>query len=84
MTENQIRKLDGKRVRVKIHSFPHSVKIEEYTGEVQVISENVRTIRMTKVIDKTHYGFYIDGNDGKLVFIPYNMLKWIVSCEEVE
>lgn len=77
MTEKQMTKYVGKKVKIVKHIFPHSVKTEEIVGNVSEPVETVNhVLRDNKLIHKTHLDFYV----GKKL-ICWNQLKLIKSIE---
>lgn len=80
MTEAGMKKYVGKKVRIKMNIFPHSVKTEEIVGVVSdPVETTVNTLRGTTLIHKTHLDFYV----GKKL-IEWNKLKLIRSIEVIE
>lgn len=84
MTENQLKKLDGKYIRIEKHAFMHSVLITAYEGKVEVIRDDVFLIRdgITKCYE--HYGFYLIPKEGLAHMFKYSDLKLISSYEVLQ
>lgn len=84
MTEKQLLKLNGHRVFMEIHEFPHSAKLLHYTGEL-IASPGKHAITnsgLTKQYD--HTDFYLDDEKtDKLVLIEWNKVKLITSVEDL-
>lgn len=98
VTEKQIEKLDGKRVRVKIYEFKHSIHYKILTGVVRVEYDTVCTPRNNSMIKKEHVGFFLfspilefdsrlklDRAEGlkKAPYIDYSRIKCIESIEVI-
>ena len=98
VTEKQIEKLDGKRVRVKIYEFKHSIHYKILTGVIRIEYDMVCTTRGNSMIKKKHVGFYLfspileydtrlklDRAEGlkKAPYIDYSMIKCIESIEVI-
>ena len=85
MTENKISKLNGKRVRFKMHVFPYSVQINEYEGKLEITYDVLYTNRNGKMIQTSHVGFYLyNDKDGKLKYFDYRCIKLITELEVIE
>lgn len=98
VTEKQIEKLDGKRVRIKIYDEKHSIHYKIYTGVIRVEHDIVITPRSNESIRKEHVGFFLfspilefdthlklDRPEGiiKAPYIDYKMIKCIESVEVI-
>ena len=98
VTEKQIEKIDGKRVRIKIYEFKHSIHYKILTGVVRIEYDTVCTPRSNSMIQKKHVGFYLfspileydtklklDRPEGlqKAPYIDYSMIKCIESVEVI-
>ena len=84
MTERKIEKLNGKRVRFKMHTFPHSVEINEYEGILDISYDVLYTNRNGKSIQTSHVGFYLINDDEKIKYFDYRCIKLITQLEVLE
>lgn len=65
MTESQARRLEGKKVRLKVDEVAHSIYYLIYEGTVRIEDNPVVTNRGSYCITKWHANIYLD--NAKLV-----------------
>ena len=96
MTESQLRKLDGKRIRCKKLLFQHSIHYDSLQGCVEVVPDSVSLVRDGRTRTYDHIGFFLHPirgksvfilphpSRGKSIFIPYVDIKLIFDVETLD
>ena len=84
MTEKQLLKLNGHRVFIEMHTFPHSVDEVTYIGELIATPGKHSVIRDGTIKTYDHCDFYIDDEKtDKLILIEWNQVKLITFCDDL-
>ena len=83
MTENQVKKLVGKKIRIVKNVFPHSVKTETLEGIVGYDMNISKVLRDNKMIYKEHIDLLLE-TDERVEIIEWNKLKLITNVEVIE
>ena len=85
MTEQRLKKFDGKYVKFTKPQFKHAVKSVEYLGRVELDSDVVETHRNGILIKKLHIGFHLihPTQEREIKYFNYADVKLIENMEEV-
>ena len=84
MTEKQLLKLDGKKVRLEKHAFMHSIQINAYEGRIEVTRSDVFLVRDGSMKCYEHHGFYLVRENDISLFFKYTDLKLFSKWEVIE
>lgn len=83
MTEKQMLKLEGKKVKFTFKVHHYDVKSETVKGYVKSTSTTIYIMRDNILKPYNHYDFYII-DDKRVTLIKWNQLKNITNLELLE